>query len=297
VKIAIVNNSRKFAQYGMKIKGELEKLGAEATVLFSDELQLTNFLQFDRFDVIFSRLSGLKWTFELYHQLVSCESRIIPCPFYFLHSQNKYLMTVIAQQHGISVPKTALISIQSEFLEENLQAANQIKYPLVMKPLYSSLQGKDAFLIQDQHELEHRLCILQERMNASRDLIGTRDYFLLQERIVYDKIIRSFVIEGETKDAASAELKDGWKCSACGASLLKKQEISSELRAFNRSIFAAFRGEVMILDAFNTKEGLILNECNTACGLQNMQSATGKNHAHEIATYLTREAKQIIRKR
>ncbi|MHA1145589.1 MAG: hypothetical protein ACTSRW_12690 [Candidatus Helarchaeota archaeon] len=35
MKIAIVNNSRKFAQYGMKIKGELEKLGAEATVLFS----------------------------------------------------------------------------------------------------------------------------------------------------------------------------------------------------------------------------------------------------------------------
>lgn len=290
MKIGVINNSHYYSKYAIKLRKELENLGANVDLLFSDQITLENSSIWNSFDLIYSRLSGLKWTFEMYHQLALQGIPILPNSFYFLHSQNKYLMSVLAHCTGISVPKTALISVHPSFQEENLALANQIGYPLVIKPLYSSSQGTDAFLIHDSQEFKNGIEEFQKDSSPREDLIGTYDYLLLQEMVEYDKIIRSFVIEGETLDAVFVRPLNGWKTSACGSSEVQKQEISSDLKEFNKNIFKSFRGEIMIVDLFKTEHGFALNECNTACSLLNMESATGVNHARIIAKYLIRKA-------
>ncbi|MHA1380453.1 MAG: ATP-grasp domain-containing protein [Candidatus Helarchaeota archaeon] len=285
--IGILCNSIKFSNYAKKVKSELDANNIKVGILFSDKLSLNNVITFD-YDLIYSRLSGLKWTYEILAQIAINKIPIIPNFEYFKNSQNKYISTIIAKHTGLDTPKTYLISTHPQFLEENLTIIEDLKYPFVLKPLYSSLTGSFCFKINNEEDLKNRMGNLYKVHQNGSDLIGIYDYALIQELIGYEKLIRSLVIDGKTIASGYAVLENNWKCSVCQNPEIQlyETEKKSKIGYYNRKIFDAFKGEIMVVDVFETETGYVFNECNTACGLFNLETISGINCAREISNYL-----------
>ncbi|MHA1300651.1 MAG: ATP-grasp domain-containing protein [Candidatus Helarchaeota archaeon] len=291
-KIGILCNSIHFSKYAEKVKLAIKENDAEVEVLFSDKLSINNIKEFD-FDLIYSRLSGLKWTYEILSQIAINKIPIIPNFEYFRNSQNKYLASVIAERIGIKTPKTYLISTHPQFFQENLELIRDIDYPFILKPLYSSLTGNFCFKIDNREDLKQRREDLFRCHREGMDLIGIYDYALIQELITYQKLVRSLVIDGNTIVSGYALPKRNWKCSVClnPDIQLYKKEKGKGLEHINKKVYNAFRGEIMIVDIFETKNGYVFNECNTACGLFNLEQISGINCAKIIANYLIEKLK------
>ncbi len=289
-KIAILCNSKLYSNYSNKIKSALEAKNVQVEIFYSDSLDINN-EKFFEFDLIYSRLSGLKWTYEIMSQIGINGLDLIPNLEYYRISQNKYISTVITQKFGIKTPKTHLISTNPKFLDENFEIAKKIGFPVVIKPLYSSLGGKLCFKIEDKNDLRSGLVSLFKCYQEGSDLIGTYDYGIIQKFINYDKLVRSVVIDGNTVVCGYDTPKNNWKCSVCLNPNIQKceTEMISELKQFNKAIFNAFKGEIMIVDVFETVKGFIFNESNTACGLFNLEQVSGVNCAEIIAKFLIKK--------
>lgn len=262
----------------------------QVNILYSDSLKLNNEMIFE-YDLIYSRLSGVKWTYELLSQIAINELSIIPNVDYCKNVQNKYISSVIAKKFGIKTPKTCLISTHPEFYEENLEIIKKLGYLFILKPLYSSLTGNFCFKIENEKDLlSHMKDLINCHYNGT-DLIGTYDYGIIQQFINYKKLIRSLVIDGKTIGCGYVSPKNNWKCSVCSNPNIQLYKIIPELEQFNKNIFEAFKGELMIVDVFETEDGYVFNECNTACGLSNLEKASGMNYAKIIADYLVKKLK------
>ncbi|MFX0136988.1 MAG: RimK family alpha-L-glutamate ligase, partial [Candidatus Hodarchaeota archaeon] len=151
-KIAILCNSKLYSSYSNKIKSALEAKNVQVEIFYSDSLTINNEKIFE-FDLIYSRLSGLKWTYEIMSQIAISGLNLVPNFDYYRISQNKYLSAVASQKFRIKTPKTYLISTNPKFFDENLDIGKKIGFPLVLKPLYSSLGGNLCFKIEDEKEL------------------------------------------------------------------------------------------------------------------------------------------------
>ncbi|MFX1451954.1 MAG: RimK family alpha-L-glutamate ligase [Promethearchaeota archaeon] len=289
-KIAILCNSKLYSGYSNKIKTALEGKNIQVEILYSDSLIINN-QKILEFDLIYSRLSGLKWTYEIMSQAAINTMNLIPNFEYYRISQNKYISTVICQKFGIKTPKTYLISTNSQFYDENLEMTKKIGFPFVLKPLYSSFGGALCLKIENEKELKQGMVNLFTCHQKGHDLIGTYDYGIIQELVNYKKLIRSLVVDGNTVACGYASPKNNWKCSVCLNPDIKlyEKEMIPQLGQFNKTIFEAFKGEIMIVDVFETRNGYVFNESNTACGLSNLEEISGINCAEIIANYLIKK--------
>lgn len=287
-KIAILCNSKYFSSYANRIKSTLEAEKVQVEIIFSDTVNLSNENTFD-FDLIYSRLSGLKWNYELFSQIAINGTKIIPNIESWKNIQNKYISTVVSRKFGIKTPKTYLISTHPNFYKENLENTKELSYPFILKPLYSALGGNFCFKIENKKDFQHYLGELFKCHCEEKDLIGTYDYGIIQEFIKFQKLIRSLIIDGKTICCGYVTPINSWKCSVCTNPNIQSYEISPTLEQFNMEIFEAFKGEIMIIDIFETDKGYVFNECNTACGLFNLEKVSGINIAEIIADYLVKK--------
>ncbi|NVM04171.1 MAG: hypothetical protein HWN67_17700 [Candidatus Helarchaeota archaeon] len=289
-KIAILCNSKLYSSYSNKVKSALEAKNIQVEIFFSDNLDINNEKIFE-FDLIYSRLSGLKWTYEIMSQIANNGLNLIPNFDYYRLSQNKYISAAMSQKYGIKTPKTYLISTYPKFLDENLKIAEKIGFPIVLKPLYSSLGGTLCFKIENEKELKSSMANLLKCHHEGTDLIGTYDYGIIQEFIIYKKLVRSLVIDGKTVVCGYDSPKNNWKCSVClnPDIQLYESKMMPELKKFNKAIYNAFKGEIMIVDVFETGTGYVFNECNNACGLFNLEHVSGINCAEIIADFLIKK--------
>lgn len=74
---------------------------------------------------------------------------------------------------------------------------------------------------------------------------------------------------------------------------VKPYKITDELVDYSFRLKEAFKGDIIVIDVFETKDGFVFNEINNACNLYSMYQATGVNHAKEIAKYLLYQLKEI----
>lgn len=274
--IAIIHtlNGRRYADL---IASYLRKGNIEVDLRsWAECLPLSNIGNFQEWVLIHLRFGGLYSSLQVIKTFELMGYRLINNPFCIEHTTNKFLGTLVAKQKaGVTVPKTYLLDprIQTEL--------NEIEFPIVIKPIMSS-EGKNIKKITNKNEYRRLI-----------DNLSFEGPFLLQELIVFQKLLRIVVVGDKIIDAAYDVPKEGWKATVCLNPNVKPYKITDELVDYSFRLKEAFKGDIIVIDVFETKDGFVFNEINNACNLYSMYQATGVNHAKEIAKYLLYQLKKI----
>ncbi len=231
-------------------------------------LVLLNSDSLPEWDLVHVRFGGLGTSMQMLKALAIEGYTLVNQPFTVEHATNKYLGIKLARKKGIPTPKTYLVDPRFDIPVVDL--------PVIAKPLMSS-EGKDVFIVNRTEEFEN---------------LPFSQPYILQEMVDFTRLVRAVVVGEEVIDAAYDSPTDGFRARVCMNPLVKKVEVTEELKEFSIKVAEAFRGEILVVDAFLTKDGLVFNEVNNACNLYPMQQATGVNHAKIIAEYLLRRGKK-----
>lgn len=120
------------------------------------------------------------------------------------------------------------------------------------------------------------------------------DEIVFQEFVEYTKIYRVIVIGNKTLDKAVFYDKpnpDRWKVSVCLNPEMKLDENPDpKLLAYAKRLADIFESEIAFIDVYETKNGYVLSEINTACNLILHEEKSGYNISEDIAKYLVSSA-------
>lgn len=107
--------------------------------------------------------------------------------------------------------------------------------------------------------------------------------------MIYQRLYRVIVIGFKAfKEVVFYDVPDkDWKASVClNPDIQVERKPSQELLKFAEKIAQVFRSEVGFIDIFQTKEGFVLNEINSACNLAIHERKSHVNISKKIADYL-----------
>ena len=277
-KIGIIHTLKGY-KYANLISAYLYKDDVKVDVMsWAKCLHLINNEKLPDWDLIHLRFGGLGTTLYLIKFLDLMDYYLINNSFTIEHSSNKFLGNLIAKQKAkVKVPKTYLVD--PRIGNDLTKIAAKLEFPIIAKPIMSS-EGKNVFKIININDFKKVFNQFQTP-------------FLLQEFIEFQRLLRIVLVGEEVIDVAYDLPKEGWRAAVCLNPNVKPYEITDELIELSFNIKEAFKGEILVIDAFETKEGIIFNEINNACNLYPMQKATGVNHAKIIAKYLLNKLKDV----
>ncbi|PIZ76732.1 hypothetical protein COY05_00145 [Candidatus Peregrinibacteria bacterium CG_4_10_14_0_2_um_filter_38_24] len=113
---------------------------------------------------------------------------------------------------------------------------------------------------------------------------------ILQEFIEYVKIYRVIIIGDKVLDKAvfyDEPDSNRWKVSVC---LNPEMKLDSnpdpKLLSYAKQLAEVFETEIAFIDIYETKDGYVLSEINTACSLLLHEEKSGCNISEDIAKYL-----------
>lgn len=189
-------------------------------------------------------------------------------------TSDKYLSCEWAVSRGVELPES--FKGTDEQIVEKLKTDAHKEW--VIKPINSIDQGKYCYRLELSEDVE----------KVIRSVPGRQK--ILQEFINYLRIYRVIVIGGKALGEAvfmDEPNDDRWKVSVCVNQEIKYvQDPDLELLTYAEKLAEVFETEVGFIDVFETKEGYVLSEINTACSLILHERISSCNISKAIAMYL-----------
>ncbi|MCH7759338.1 lysine biosynthesis protein LysX [Patescibacteria group bacterium] len=191
---------------------------------------------------------------------------------------NKLLTSLALIKNNIPTPRT-LIALTTE---SALQAIEKVGYPVVLKPVGGSW-GRLLSKVNDREAAEALL--------EHKSILGSPQHsiFYIQEYIEKSgRDIRSFVIGNKTI-AAIYRHGDHWITNTARGGVTSNCPVTDEIDAVSIKAAQAVGGEIVAIDLFETKQGLLVNEVNSTMEFRNSIEVTGVNIPREIIDYLIKK--------
>ena len=187
-----------------------------------------------------------------------------------------------AHQQGIELPITK--KGKREEIKEYIH--NKGIDQFVLKPINSNGMGAFCFRSSlNDPELDNKLS----------DVPGKE--IIIQEFVKYIKIFRVIVVGNKALDKAvfyDEPTSDDWKVSVCINPAMKlDKNPDPKLLTYAKHLADVFDSEVAFIDIYETKDGYVLSEINTACTLRLHEKKSGYSISNDIAEYLVSELKKI----
>lgn len=194
---------------------------------------------------------------------------------------NKMLTSLALARNKVPMPKTLLAGNESKAIE----AANELKYPCVMKPLIGSW-GRMVSKINDRDAVES----IVEHKNVLGNFMHSVHYF--QEFIEKNgRDIRAFVVGNEVVAAIYRE-SDHWITNTARGGKVSNCKVYPELEELALKASNACGSGVLAIDLFELGDELLVNEVNHSMEFKNSVSVTGVNIPGKIVDYAVEEARR-----
>jgi [lysine-biosynthesis-protein LysW]--L-2-aminoadipate ligase len=194
---------------------------------------------------------------------------------------NKLLTTMRLIRDGVPSPRTRVAFTP----ESALVAAEELGYPVVMKPLV----GSWGRLISKVNDREAAEAILEHK-----DVLGTymHSIYYVQEYVPKPgRDIRAFVVGDETI-AAIYRYSDHWITNTARGGKATKCEVTPDLDDLCVRAAKAVGGGVVAVDVLEAPEGLLVNEVNYTMEFRNSIDTTGVNIPGRVIDYAVALAKK-----
>jgi len=193
---------------------------------------------------------------------------------------DKLATTAALQAAGIAVPRTAVAFTP----ESALLAAEQIGYPLVMKPITGSW-GRLLARINDRDAAE---ALFEHKASLGSP---EQSIFYLQEHCDKpSRDIRAFSIDGETI-CAIYRYSDHWITNTARGASTRECPVTDELDALCRAAAAAVGAGVLAVDLLEDAGRLLVSEVNATMEFRNSIDVTGVDIPARVAAFVVAAAR------
>ena len=191
---------------------------------------------------------------------------------------NKALTTNVLKKASIPVPKTIIVFS----IDEALKMAQELGYPLVVKPLWGSW-GRLLSKVDTAEALEAVLEHKQAFNNPQQSI------FYLQEYIEKpDRDIRVFVVGGKPITAMYRTSKH-WLTNTAKGAVPKSMKLNKEINDLVIKAVNALNVEIAGVDIVESKDGYLVLEVNATPEFHGSAQVANVNIPQLIAQYVLKE--------
>jgi [lysine-biosynthesis-protein LysW]--L-2-aminoadipate ligase len=177
---------------------------------------------------------------------------------------DKWQTTLALARAGVPTPETRLATT----VEEALEAAEAIGYPIVTKPLQGSW-ARGLAKANDPQALEGVL----EQREAFGDPVHQQHY--VQAHVDKpDRDVRAFVADDEVIAAIRRE-SEHWITNTARGAEADRHPLTQELTRVCREAAAAVGGGALAIDLMETPDGYVVHEVNARMEFRNSIDPTG----------------------
>ena len=189
---------------------------------------------------------------------------------------NKLWSTLALIRAGVPTPKTIIAFTP----ESALRAAEEIGYPVVLKPLVGSW-GRMVVALRDREEAE-AVIELRSQMNSALNQI-----FYVQEKVKRPpRDIRCVVVGDKVVAAVYRVAAPGeWRTNVARGGSTEPCPLTKEVEDIALKAAQAVGGGVLGVDMMESPSGLLVHEVNSTVEFRGAQSATNTRIADEIVDY------------
>ena len=187
---------------------------------------------------------------------------------------NKALTTIVLKKAAIPIPKT-MIAFSSE---EAMKVAQEIGYPLVIKPLWGSW-GRLLSKVDSSESLE---AILEHKQALNSPY---HSIFYLQQYIEKpDRDIRVFVVGGKPATAMYRVSKH-WLTNTAKGAMPQSLKLNKKLGNLVMKTVRVLGVEIAGVDIVESKDGFLVLEVNATPEFHGLKEVTNINIAKSIVDY------------
>ena len=191
---------------------------------------------------------------------------------------DKLATTLALTKNKVPIPQTFIAFT----VEKALEAIEQMRYPVVIKPITGSW-GRLLAKINDRDAAE---AILEHK-----SILGSQQHsiFYIQKYVEKKgRDIRTFVI-GDKTIAGIYRKSDHWITNTARGAEASNCPITPEIDQISQQAAKAVEGEIVAIDLFETESGFLVNEINSTMEFRNSIHTTGVNIPGEIIRYLIKK--------
>lgn len=259
---------------------EFGKLNQEIVQINPNKLLLEGQADFGQIDVLLNREIAqtraeliLEFAQKAGIKTVNSAQATILC-------NNKALTTDFLKKASIPVPKTVTVFSS----DEALKAAQELGYPLVIKPIWGSW-GRLLSKVETPEALETILEHKQALNNPQHSI------FYLQEYIEKpDRDIRVFVVGGKPI-AAMYRVSKHWLTNTAKGAIPKSMKLNKELTELVQETVQTLGVEIAGVDIVESKKGYLVLEVNATPEFHGLKEVTNVNIAKLIVEYVSTRRK------
>jgi len=196
---------------------------------------------------------------------------------------NKLFTTLALKAKGVPTPRT-LMALSAEGVAE---AARQIGFPLVLKPLVGSW-GRLVSLAKDSDTLSSLVEHREELANPLDQLYYIQEYVRRPPRDI------RAIVAGDRIVAAVYRVSsdNDWRTNVARGARTEPLKVTGELEDIILRAAEAVGGGVLGVDAMEAQDGFVVHEVNGTVEFKGAQAASTNNIAQQIVEYLVEEAKK-----
>lgn len=264
------------SKYAERIAQEIKNLDTECGIVCWKDLE--NFLDKNKCTplntLLHFRAAGPNVNLKAFN-LENSGYQIINSAPVLDRTSDKYKSFEWAKEKGFALPVT-----KKGTPDEIKKLINTLEFEkFVLKPINSKHQGALCFRsFRGDKQIDEKLSQV-----PGKEVI-------LQEFIEYHKIYRVIVVGKKPLDQAvfyDEPSPNRWKVSVClNPDIQLDKNPDPKLLNYAKNLAEIFESEIAFIDIFETKNGYVLSEINTACNLSQHEDKSGYGISKEIATYL-----------
>ena len=180
------------------------------------------------------------------------------------------------------IPQPAFRAAFSE--EAALEAAEQLGYPVVFKPVTGSW-GR-LLALASNRETAEAIVEHKAHLGPAHQVYYIQSYV---EKGGFD--VRAFVVEGRPL-CAIRRTSDHWITNTARGGRAENQPVDAELAELLERVHAAVGGDFIAVDLFLTKTGWLVNEVNDGAEFRNSSAPTGVDIAGAVVEACARKMKE-----
>ena len=197
---------------------------------------------------------------------------------------NKLATSIALANAGVPTPRT-LMALTAEGAEE---AAEELGYPLVMKPFTGSW-GRMVTVVRDRATLQSLIEFKEELANPQE-----QHMYYLQEYIRRPpRDVRAIVAGGTIVACVHRVAPRGeWRTNVARGAVSKAFKPDSELKEIIFSADEAVGGGILGVDAMEPESGYLVHEVNNTVEFKGAQSAVDADIPAQLIRYVVQSARR-----
>ena len=191
---------------------------------------------------------------------------------------NKLATSIALANAGVPTPRT-LLALTSEGAEE---AAEELGYPLVMKPFTGSW-GRMVTVVRDRATLQSLMEFKEELANPQE-----QHMYYLQEYIRRPPRDVRAIVAGDTLVACVHRVapKGEWRTNVARGAVSESFKPDGELEEIILKAAGAVGGGILGVDAMEPDSGYLVHEVNNTVEFMGAQSAVGTDIPAQLVRYV-----------